>query len=303
LDSTITRKYGGTGLGLVISKQLCEIMGGTIWVNSTFGGGSTFNFTVKFKKGANTSLKKKKENIIIKDVRLLYILLVEDDDVNQRVLAKMLKGKGHTVDVASNGLEALEKYEIGKYDIIFMDILMPHMGGVEALKHIREIEGSGMHTPVIAITANALKGDRERFLAMGMDEYISKPVQMKTLFEVIDKTLEKSAQEHFSVELDNNGDINLFSPTRHEEILDYKKKILIVFNDLLNLTDAVNSGVFIDIEKTSHLVKTSAGEINSELIKNLAFKIELAARRASIDDIKKYYSLLKKEFLILNKNK
>ena len=186
VDSSTTRKFGGTGLGLVISKQLVEKMGGSIWAHSEPGVGSTFAFSLPFLLAQESILPKEQEPArIYKASRPRRILLVEDDRVNQEVLARLLKERGHRVDVADNGLEALAMHAANAYDLILMDIQMPKMDGIEATARIREREKGGRHTPIVALTAFALQGDREHFLSLGMDEYLPKPVRMEELYDMV----------------------------------------------------------------------------------------------------------------------
>jgi len=195
-DNSTTRKFGGTGLGLTISSKLIEALKGELKVKSTLDLGSEFYFTIPIEV---VDIKPKKEEIINADIKLSgHILLVEDNKANQMFMKVILKKMGFTFDIAFNGLEALEKFprvtcENGAtiYDAILMDENMPSMNGIEATKRILEIEKelSLPHTPIIALTANALKGDRERFLNAGMDEYITKPVDKKKLSEILNQVL------------------------------------------------------------------------------------------------------------------
>ncbi len=190
IENSFTKEYGGTGLGLAISRNLIELMGGKIEVESEKGKGSTFSFYLKLKLGVD---KEKDSNYIpkiTKPIKQLKILLVEDDFVNQRVISKMLMEKGHVIYTANNGLEALDLFEQNKYDVILMDIQMPKMNGVETISRLKEKQDASNHTPVIALTAYALQGDRERFLALGFDGYIAKPIQMSELFYTIDRIAE-----------------------------------------------------------------------------------------------------------------
>src|SRR5690606_38986190 len=148
------------------------------WCESEVGKGSTFTFRLRLEKGNGKLVYDKQQPTITKTDRPMKILLAEDDPINQVVIKRMLEGSGHIVDIAENGAEALALYKGTKYNLLLMDIQMPVMDGIEAIKRIREMEAGRYHTPIVALTAYALKGDRERFMAIGADEYISKPVEM-----------------------------------------------------------------------------------------------------------------------------
>ncbi|MDF2634553.1 MAG: multi-sensor hybrid histidine kinase [Pelosinus sp.] len=205
VDSSTTRKYGGTGLGLSIVAHLLEIMGGTVWVESSLGIGSSFYFTVDFEVSAflsgHSPLEVIGQPLSSKDsiaIGPLQILLVEDEYINQKVAVKMLTQQGHEVTLASNGRQAVELFHTELFDIIFMDIQMPEMDGVQATAAIRALEegwGKNTHIPIVAMTAYAMKGDRERLMSSGMDEYVSKPLDSEVLAALIRKMFSDESLE------------------------------------------------------------------------------------------------------------
>ncbi len=185
-DNSSARKYGGTGLGLAICKSLVEAMHGEIGVD-TSNEGTTFWFTItlgKASKATRTIQPLSKENVPNnKNQKRLKILLAEDNRINQKLLQTQIDKMNHTLTIVSNGLEALEAMKVHSYDLILMDIQMPEMDGLEATKWIRHLHGS--NTPILALTANAFEEDREKCLAAGMDDFLTKPVNFEELFEKI----------------------------------------------------------------------------------------------------------------------
>jgi len=184
-------KYGGTGLGLPISKNLVEMMGGTIRLESDEGYGSTFSFVVPFGV-AQTIAKSSPPLLDIQPDRQrtpLNILLVEDNKVNRMWAVEIIQMWGNTVVEAENGQEALEKLRTEKIDFVLMDVCMPVMDGVEATRRIRNGEAGDPAIPIIAMTAYALKGDRDKLLNTGMNDYISKPVDIEELDRVLERVI------------------------------------------------------------------------------------------------------------------
>jgi CheY-like chemotaxis protein len=196
IDASTTRTHGGTGLGLAIAHQLTEMMGGTMWVESEPGKGSTFHFTLVTKvepleTRSNTTNKPcipysaPVIDTTVGHQHPLRILLAEDNTVNQKVALSMLSRMGYQADIAANGKEVLVSLERQAYDVVLMDVQMPEMDGIEATKHIRATMPPEQQPQIIAMTAYAMEGDREWCLEAGMYNYVSKPVQVQELVDAL----------------------------------------------------------------------------------------------------------------------
>jgi PAS domain S-box-containing protein len=189
-DSSIARRFGGTGLGLAISKQLIELMGGKIGVESTEGEGSIFWFTLPLREGqpVETDIAAAQTDGPATQ-KSLRILVAEDNQVNQMVIGLMLRQLGHQVDLVTNGIEACEQVQKAPYDLVLMDMQMPEMDGLTATQTIRRLPQDCASLPIIALTANAMEGDRERYIAGGMDDYVAKPIALPQLIAAINRVL------------------------------------------------------------------------------------------------------------------
>ncbi len=191
-DSSITRKYGGTGLGLVISKKIVETMHGSIWVDSQMGKGATFGFKLKLpvcKDEVHT--QPEDEQVLAHKKRSGLLLLVEDNEINQIIAQELLENVGYSVHVAENGQIALDKLQEESYAAVLMDIQMPIMDGLTAVKKIRE-NPAWKDTIVIAMSAHAMSGDRELSLESGMNEHITKPIDPQILYSTLDRFIHRS---------------------------------------------------------------------------------------------------------------
>lgn len=195
VDASSTRRYGGTGLGLTIASDLIRAMGGELKVESEVGVGSAFAFSVELGRcerqklttpaaptqAAETSPLKSSE-----PGEKLRVLLAEDVPANQMLVRYVLQQRGHSIEIAANGREAIERVAGEGFDVVLMDVQMPDMDGLQATAAIRALPGRE-NLPIIALTAHAMTGDRERFLAAGMDAYLAKPLDVRKLVEIVEK--------------------------------------------------------------------------------------------------------------------
>jgi len=287
VDGSTTRRHGGTGLGLVISKNLVKMMGGQLWVESAKNQGSTFCFTLPFTIGASVEEKQQLRKNLGEPVSAMKLLLVEDDAVSRNVIQRLLQEIGHQVDTAVNGVEALSLWRQKKYDAILMDIQMPELDGIETTKRIRAAESdSGNHIPILALTAHALVGDRERFLAAGMDEYMAKPVQMAELSEKIELLSQLNQRGDFtaisSIQINDSGEV-VFVCAVADSLKEAPSALTGINAMIVGIDDETMQDVN-QIEVVAHEIKGLANQIGSDELISAAFKAELAARRGNLEE-------------------
>lgn len=290
VDGTFTRKFGGTGLGLTISKQLSKIMGGNLWVESIEGIGSKFYLSLSFGIGEKKEKDKYKPYEVRKTRNNIKILLTEDDKVNQIVISRMLSGRGYSVDIAGDGFEAIKMCEKYSYDLILMDIQMPEMDGIEATRRIREQERY-KKTPIIAITAYALKGDKEKFMSHGIDGYISKPIKIEEFFNNIDECMSHEKLEteedlsNIGICFGDNGEVMIKS----KEAQHANGKNMILIDELSELIKALFNSLMDNnlenIELLAHKIRDISSDMGTEELRTIGFKMELAARRGDYEKL------------------
>jgi PAS domain S-box-containing protein len=299
-DASSTRKYGGTGLGLVICKKLIEMMKGEINVSSQKGVGSIFQFNIILNKQKETSPPRNNSTNanVVTEVELISditnppkvtpvqdysdcqigILLVEDNEVNIKFFVKLLQKKGLSCDIAINGEEAVKAYEKKFYDIIFMDCQMPIMDGYEATRRIRNLEGNQRCTVIVALTAYAMKDDKEKCIASGMDDFMNKPINMEQFEQILQKYI-KNDSNHSDQTIDFYSDtVKLFLKESGfdmelcNELIDdfnvYSIPLIIELKEYLQKNNLREAGTLI------HRLKGSAGTIRAKKISQLAAEAE-----------------------------
>lgn len=325
-DSTITRSFGGTGLGLAISKQLVELMGGSLSVTSALNKGSVFSFTINVgksnKKSEHIHATNNDSKTQITTVHTTAtaentkLLLVEDNEVNKLVAVGILKKLGYEVDSAENGEVALEMLRKENYPLVFMDLQMPVMDGLTATREIRKDTTGEINQEVliIAMTANAMKGDREHCIEAGMNDYISKPINMEKLRTLLTKYLVERTVGEQSENINNKKSITSENNTiifnenslisRLGNDKDLADEICEVFLEtmpelLSQIQTSVEGKDLQSIRHYAHTIKGACANISADRLCTISAELEYAAIENDLDSIERNIRPLREEYKVL----
>ena len=297
-DASTTRRFGGTGLGLAISKHLTELMGGNIWVKSQLGEGSTFSFTLTM-QGAEEGTKKQAEKTPRRKKSLarvlpLRILVADDNVINQKVARLLLENMGYRSDLVANGLEVLEAIERQRYDVILMDVQMPELDGLETTRRICAQLGDDKPW-IIAVTAGAMRRDREKCLAAGMDDYISKPVQEEELHAALARAggLELEVEpddgeatgavdeaEALGIDLQVIENLHRLRPNMLGQLVD--NFLTTAAERVTEIRRAVESADDDALQKVAHSLKGSSGTLGANRLSKISADLEMRGRVQSL---------------------
>jgi CheY-like chemotaxis protein/HPt (histidine-containing phosphotransfer) domain-containing protein len=305
-DNSVTRKFGGTGLGMSICKELVELMGGAINVSSKKNKGTTISVVLKMLKGTQNDLPEK-ENLIV-DTKLLkhkHILVTDDNDINRLLALTILENFGAHITEAKNGLEAVELTKTNNFDLVLMDVQMPIMDGLEATKLIRKSIDKKL--PIIALTAFALKGDNQKCFDAGMNDYLSKPFEEKQLLEIVSKWFGKPNSSVTQSEQKIIKVTPLFNLSQIEDIArgnqQFILKMIGLFLELIPISikemkEAYKNADYVKIANVAHRIKPSIDNMGIISLKDKIKEIELFAVQYGKSD--KLEDLLKKVDSVMN---
>lgn len=334
-DSSITRRYGGTGLGLTISNQLAGMMGEELRVESTPGEGSVFYFTARFAPGREDFNQAARGDVPQTPLphKSMHVLLVEDSATNRMLTVRLLEKRGHLVRTANSGKEAIELLERQIFDAVLMDVQMPGMDGCEAARIIRDPHSSVLRhdVPIIALTAHAMAGDKERCLAAGMNGYLSKPLRLDEFIEVVEmhagrgplSTITQAANTDVSYDADHGppvpgtqretiggaiitGETDPLKKIKEVLLIQYEgderlvEELLEVFRNEIpglvrRIRDAVEARDFAHLAMHAHACKSAVGAVGLTAASEIVSTIENAAKTEDIENAARNYEKLTRE--------
>ena len=321
VKSSQTKEHGGTGLGLVISKEFINMMGGDVWIESGYGKGTKVTFTIQltiqkqqqYYKAKQQDLNKKYEIQVEKtspvdseeksppkdDIKILRskhkILLAEDNKINQKVAVRILNDAGYSCDTAINGLEALSAVQEKDYSLILMDVQMPEMDGFTATTEIRKLGGKVGSIPIVAITAHALMGDKEKCLSIGMDDYITKPIVAESLMKSIDKLLKIDVKEEAKAkpvektkstnevvfDFDHLNKVSMGDESFQREVI--ASYVEDVYTRYKNLELHILSQDFKKIISEAHTIKGASYSVGAKKIGDEALAVEVSGKHNDLE--------------------
>jgi PAS domain S-box-containing protein len=337
-DNSITRRFGGSGLGLSICNHLVGQMGGAIQVESEVGKGSSFSFTARLPRSdehlADTTLtqvtRQKSRNLSATKNAVkksaMHILLVDDAEDNILVIKAFLKKTQHILQIATNGKQAVEAFTKDSFDMIFMDMMMPIMDGYEATRRIRAIEKKTDHTsiPIVALTANAMKEDLDKTIEAGCDLYLSKPIRMTHLLDVIDSFSTNSSEVSDNL---HYNEISIEQPKKTENIIEEQQYKAINIDILLRLrldlggnidsplgiflkklpnrltaiTQAIQKQNSDSLRSSAHKLKGSSASFGAEKLVAICHQMELAGRAGQLPQDENLLDALKEECEVVHR--